>query len=142
MCNRCVPYQVLLDEPRGGQNALWAPADHDSCIRAALRFRVGERVTCRVGPDTWAHGTVVAHFHREPAWPEGQYSPYQARPSLLRRRPLWSLCRPRVTRVSTCQVRLDENLEKDGGDAVRLSRHELRIDHPRSMLSLWFTPIP
>ena len=77
----CVPYQVLLDPAHhnGKRNAVWAPADVDECIRAALRFGLGAAVECCIGDDEWARGTVVAHFYREPAWPDGQYAPYQVR---------------------------------------------------------------
>ena len=57
--------------------AVWAPADIDECIRAALRFQVGEAVECCLGQDVWAAGKVVAHFYREPTWREGKYAPYQ-----------------------------------------------------------------
>ena len=76
----CVPYQVLLDVPEGKeQNAVWAPADIDECIRAALRFRVGDLVQCRLGEDVWVEGKVIKQFHREESWPDGQYAPYQVR---------------------------------------------------------------
>jgi hypothetical protein len=76
----CVPYQVLLEAPEGKeQNAVWAPADIDECIRAALRYRVGDLVQCRLGDSIWQEGTVVKQFHREAAWPEGQHAPYQVR---------------------------------------------------------------
>ena len=77
--NRSVPYQVLLDADfaRGERNAVWSPADVDECIRAALRFRIGDRVECRLNQDTWARGHVVAHFYRESKWPLTRYAPYQ-----------------------------------------------------------------
>ena len=77
----CVPYQVLLDPAYHSekQNAVWAPADIDECIRAGLRFRLGDSVECCIGDDVWARGTVVAHFYREPTWPENQFAPYQVR---------------------------------------------------------------
>ena len=57
----------------------WAPADIDECVRAALRFAVGDSVECCVNADLglWARGTVVRHFFREAKWPEGRYAPYQ-----------------------------------------------------------------
>ena len=76
----CVPYQVLLDDTfcKGPSNAVYAPADDDECIRAALRFRVGDSVDCWIG-ESWARGKVVAHFYREEGWKEGRYAPYQVR---------------------------------------------------------------
>ena len=75
----CMPYQVLLDPAfhSGGHNAVWAPADIDECIRAALRFQLGDAVECCIGDGVWARGKVAAHFYREPTWPDGQYAPYQ-----------------------------------------------------------------
>ena len=82
-----VPYQVLLADQskhQGKLNAVWSPADTDDCIRSGLRFKVGEAVECCIGTaddgtPEWARGVVVAHFHVEPSWPEGQWAPYQVR---------------------------------------------------------------
>ena len=75
------PYQIMIDaeHARGEQNAVWAPADIDECIRAALRFGVGDTVECCVNPDLglWVGGKVVAQFFRESKWPTGKYAPYQ-----------------------------------------------------------------
>ena len=76
------PYQIMIDAehaPSAEQNAVWAPADIDECIRAALRFGVGDTVACCVNPDLglWVGGKVVAQFFRESKWPTGRYAPYQ-----------------------------------------------------------------
>lgn len=71
------PYQVLLDGDEQTARTIWAPADSDDCIRAAVRFDVGADVECCVGVDTWARGTVVAHFYREPEWPMQLLAPYR-----------------------------------------------------------------
>lgn len=42
-----------------------------------LRFAVGVRVECNVG--TWQSGTVVAHWWRDPNWPESKKVPYQVK---------------------------------------------------------------
>ena len=49
--------------------------DIDDCIRAALRFRVGETVECCVNPDLglWARGTVTMQFFREKRWADGVF---------------------------------------------------------------------
>jgi hypothetical protein len=56
-----------------GQDAPWPPLPD-------LRFEVGQRVECRVGPHPvrgWAAGVVVATFYKEPDWPPGMLAPYQ-----------------------------------------------------------------
>jgi len=43
-----------------------------------LRFPIGTPVKCFVGNDNWIRGTIVAHWYREPSWPEAERSaPYQ-----------------------------------------------------------------
>ena len=42
-----------------------------------LRFNVGERVRCCMGPERWAAGRIVALYYREDDWPVGQVAPYQ-----------------------------------------------------------------
>jgi len=42
-----------------------------------LRFEIGERVKCNLGPEGWATGTIVGLQYREDDWPEGKVSPYQ-----------------------------------------------------------------
>ena len=46
-----------------------------------LRFEVGTRVRCRIGPgeDGWSPGEVVSHWYRGASWPTGQYAPYKVR---------------------------------------------------------------
>lgn len=48
--------------------------------RPWLRFDVGMRVVCRVGPDPvkgWASGRVVQTWYREPGWPAKSWAPYK-----------------------------------------------------------------
>lgn len=42
-----------------------------------LRFSVGSRVKCNLGPGGWQSGRVVKQWYREPKWPEGKLAPYQ-----------------------------------------------------------------
>lgn len=42
-----------------------------------LRFDVGERVRCKVGPTSWAAGAIVATHYREDHWKSGRSAPYQ-----------------------------------------------------------------
>lgn len=56
-----------------GEDAPWPPLPD-------LRFEVGARVECRVGPHPvrgWAPGEIVATFYKEPEWPPGMMAPYQ-----------------------------------------------------------------
>ena len=63
----------MLAAWKAGQEAEWPR-------RPELRFPVGTRVECRIGPHPvrgWAPGTVIAHFYSEPSWPMGASAPYQ-----------------------------------------------------------------
>ena len=42
-----------------------------------LRFRVGDAVECRAGPNLWSRGKVVQLHHREDHFPPGCAAPYQ-----------------------------------------------------------------
>ena len=71
------PYQVLLSGDSLGGRTVWAPSDTDECIRAAVRFDIGERVQCCVGNERWVRGTVAAHYYRETDWPAQLLAPYR-----------------------------------------------------------------
>lgn len=50
--------------------------------RPELRFTIGTRVECRIGPNPirgWAPGVITALFYSEPGWPQSMYAPYQIR---------------------------------------------------------------
>ena len=70
---------MLLEGDDLTARTIWAPADHDECIRSAVRFAVGTAVECRVGVDqnTWVRGKVVAHYYREANWPATLLAPYR-----------------------------------------------------------------
>ena len=75
--------QVLLAWSRG-EEAEWPPMDDDDeqdfSQRPPLRFDVGQRVVCRVGPDPvtgWAPGRVIMLWYREPTWPANSWAPYK-----------------------------------------------------------------
>ena len=67
------------EELRAGFSACLATPQLDAQRRAALRFEVGAHVQCKVAPDEWAKGRVVAQCYRNT--PEegraGGVSPYQ-----------------------------------------------------------------
>ena len=68
-----------------GEDAEWPPMDDmddddDDDERPQLRFNVGDRVVCRVGPDPvtgWASGKVIMLWYREPSWPPNSWAPYK-----------------------------------------------------------------
>mmetsp|Transcript_10311 Transcript_10311/g.18526 ORF Transcript_10311/g.18526 Transcript_10311/m.18526 type:complete len:195 (+) Transcript_10311:120-704(+) len=67
-----------------GEDAEWPPMeddDEDDIVpRPRLRFDIGKRVVCRVGPDPvtgWAAGRVVQLWYREPSWPANSWAPYK-----------------------------------------------------------------
>mmetsp|Transcript_102154 Transcript_102154/g.292402 ORF Transcript_102154/g.292402 Transcript_102154/m.292402 type:complete len:491 (-) Transcript_102154:232-1704(-) len=69
-----------LDKPalREGFMSCMATEENFQKRVAQLRFKLGDRVECRVGPDEWAPGTVTQHFWRDHRWPANVPSkPYQ-----------------------------------------------------------------
>ena len=48
--------------------------------RPPLRFRVGQRVECRIGPNPvtgWASGKIIKLWYQEPSWPPDSWVPYK-----------------------------------------------------------------
>jgi hypothetical protein len=73
------PTREVLEKWHAGEDADWPPVDEEGDF-PELRFQVGTRVLCRIGPDAntdWAPGTVVLLWYREPTWPKGSYAPYK-----------------------------------------------------------------
>jgi len=68
------PPPNVLEDWATGRDAEWpvhtAPSEE-------LRFVVGARVECCVGPDEWAPGTIVDLWYREEGFPAGFFAPYQ-----------------------------------------------------------------
>ena len=70
--------EVFPDEPtlaawKAGKRARWPP-------KPPLRFEIGDRVDCRVGPHPvkgWAPGRVIRLNYSEPNWPPNMMAPYQ-----------------------------------------------------------------
>ena len=46
---------------------------------SGLRFGVGTRVRCRLGPREWGVGHIIQQHYREAHWPAGQLAAYQVR---------------------------------------------------------------
>lgn len=70
------PTPEVLQKWHKGEEADWPPMDMDQEL-PELRFDVGTRVACRIGPNAWAPGTVQLLWYREKNWPPGSYAPYQ-----------------------------------------------------------------
>jgi hypothetical protein len=69
------PPGVEYDEP--DQDEPWDDGNDNVPEFPSVRFQVGTRVECRVGPDEWALGTIVLVWYREPHWPTHSWAPYQ-----------------------------------------------------------------
>ena len=67
------PSQEVIAAWANGKDAQWPPLPE-------LRFDVGERVECRIGPDPikgWAPGRVIKQYYSQAGWPPGAFAPYQ-----------------------------------------------------------------
>ena len=74
------PYGDVLEKWSKGEEAEWPPMDMMTDQLPDLRFDVGQKVECRVGPDEvtgWAKGTVAQQWYREQGWAEGSFAPYK-----------------------------------------------------------------
>lgn len=78
------PTEDVLTKWSKGEDAEWPPYEEDEyddeTNRPKLRFEVGQKVECRVGPDPetgWAPGEVVQLWYREASWPPNSMAPYQ-----------------------------------------------------------------
>jgi hypothetical protein len=73
-----MPPKEILEKWFRGEAAEWPPEDDfgDEDI-PELRFQIGTKVQCRVGPTQWQSGTVIQWWYRESSWPESVYAPYK-----------------------------------------------------------------
>eukprot|EP00980_Cylindrotheca_fusiformis_P014454 scaffold3857_cov127-Cylindrotheca_fusiformis.AAC.11 len=75
------PTRDVLEKWQKGEDAEWPPVvDPSSMQMPELRFDVGTKVFCRIGPDAtkdWAPGSVIKLWYRENNWPPGSFAPYQ-----------------------------------------------------------------
>lgn len=71
------PTKEVLEAWYRGEDADWPPLEDPL---PQLRFDVGTRVLCRIGPNAetdWAPGTVTQLWYAEKDWPEGAFAPYK-----------------------------------------------------------------
>mmetsp|Transcript_51065 Transcript_51065/g.76521 ORF Transcript_51065/g.76521 Transcript_51065/m.76521 type:complete len:124 (+) Transcript_51065:486-857(+) len=78
------PTEEVLTKWSRGEDAEWPPYEEDDLFNDAglpqLRFDVGQKVECRIGPDPvtgWAPGTISQLWYREPNWPPNSVAPYK-----------------------------------------------------------------
>lgn len=67
------PDHETLSAWKAGKRVSWPP-------KPPLRFDIGDRVDCRVGPHPvkgWAPGRVIRLKYSEPNWPPNMVAPYQ-----------------------------------------------------------------
>lgn len=64
------PPENILEQWHQGQDAEWPPPP-------TLRFSLGTRVECRVGPSEWSKGTVIQLWYREENWAPNMVAPYK-----------------------------------------------------------------
>jgi hypothetical protein len=63
-----------------GKNGKKGKKGKENLDPESLRFRVGDKVQCRIGSDPatgWGNGTVTQLFYRKNKWPLGQVAPYK-----------------------------------------------------------------
>jgi hypothetical protein len=73
------PTKDVLEKWHKGEDADWPPIDLPTEM-PELRFDIGTKVLCRIGPDAekdWAPGEVMLLWYREPNWPAGSFAPYK-----------------------------------------------------------------
>jgi len=78
------PTNEVLEKWSRGEEAEWPPFDDEEEFTESnqpqLRFEVGEKVECRIGPDEvtgWAKGSVMQLWYREQGWPPNSWAPYK-----------------------------------------------------------------
>eukprot|EP01033_Poteriospumella_lacustris_P011878 gene11878-8472_t len=67
------PDRETLELWKAGKRARWPKLP-------SLRFNVGDRVECRIGPHPvkgWAPGRIIKLYYSEPSWPPNMVVPYQ-----------------------------------------------------------------
>lgn len=76
------PTADVLEKWHRGEEAEWPPMPDENFGPddfPKLRFEVGTKVLCRVGPEEWAPGLVIQLWYREAQWPAGSFAPYKVK---------------------------------------------------------------
>lgn len=73
MLREVVPPNEIISKWFRGEEAEWPPEPEPP----ELRFEVGTKVQCRVGPTQWESGTIIQQWYRENSWPDGVFAPYK-----------------------------------------------------------------
>jgi len=71
------PTKEVLEKWHRGEEAEWPPFDTQL---PELRFAIGTKVLCRIGPDAekdWLAGNITQLWYTEKSWPPGSYAPYK-----------------------------------------------------------------
>ena len=88
------PTNEVLEKWHNGEDAEWPPLEDEQEQQLneeeqpqpqpqlpKLRFTVGTKVVCRIGPDAvkdWAPGTIAQLWYSDPKWPSGTgVAPYK-----------------------------------------------------------------
>jgi len=74
------PTKTVLEKWHKGEEAEWPPYDASDVELPELRFTIGTKVFCRIGPDAetdWAPGEIVELWYTEKTWPPGSFAPYK-----------------------------------------------------------------
>jgi len=95
------PPHTILEKWHKGEDAEWPPFDdlfgledeemedmeeieeeeqNLTSALPALRFKVGQKVQCRIGPDPvngWASGKIIQLWYQENGWPADSWAPYK-----------------------------------------------------------------
>lgn len=73
------PTTDVLQKWHQGEMAEWPPVEPEFPV---LRYDVGTRVMCRIGPNAerdWTSGVITQLWYTQKNWPEGSYAPYKVK---------------------------------------------------------------
>jgi len=79
------PTKNVLEAWHRGEDADWPPEPKEETeenVLPDLRFEVGTRVMCRIGPDPvtgWTRGEITQLWYREASWPPQAWAPYKVK---------------------------------------------------------------